>query len=157
MITRKHAMTDPAESSSGRPRITPAYCAGRKLYFHPQSAEEAQFIQERLFEMGFKWREGQTHPLYVDALAHGALFLENGVMFRSSSREASGTFCDIRQLDEKYLSPDQVFMMEQFNRMAAQIEALTQKVADLESALRPHGEIEKTKRPLPPPAKGKKP
>ena len=156
MITRKHAMTEHAANNNS-PKITREFCAGRKLCFHPQTEDEARFIQERLFELGFKWREGQTRPLYLDSLAAGTLYLENGVMFRSSAREVRGTLCDIKQLDEKYLSPDQAFMLEQFNKMAAQIETLTQRVAELEAALRPHGDVEKTKRPLTPPNRGSKP
>lgn len=157
MITRKRPMTDPAANNNSRPKITREYCAGHKLCFHPQSGDEARFIQERLFELGFKWRDGQTHALYLDNLPSGTLFVENSVMFRSTEREVSGILCDIKQLDEKYLSPDQAFMMAQFNKMAAQIEALTQKVTDLEAALRTHTEIDKPKRPLTPPHRGSKP
>lgn len=157
MITRKHPMTDPAAHYDSRPKITREYCAGRKLCFHPQTGDEAKFIQERLFELGFKWRDGQTDPLYLDSLPSGTLFAENGVMSRSTERDISGVPCHIKQLDEKYLTADQAFMMAQFNKMAAQIESLTQKVTDLEAALRTHTEIDKPKRPLTPPNRGSKP
>jgi hypothetical protein len=40
-------------------KITKEFCANRRLCFHPKTPDEARFIQEQLFKMGFGWRAAE--------------------------------------------------------------------------------------------------
>jgi hypothetical protein len=127
-------------------KITKEFCANRRLCFHPKTPDEARFIQEQLFKMGFGWRASGEKILYCDQLPKSTLYLENGSLFwnESGGRTTDGVLCDSAQFNHRYVAPppplppktiDDVFNL--VAEMQKEIDTLRQQVADLHKEVMP--------------------
>ena len=121
-------------------KITREFCKGRTLIFYPRTEEEAGFIQRRLFELGCGWCNDRAVVQNVkDCVSHG-IFLDAGKIYYDGGNTAAGRnalLCTSAQFDENYLPPEQVFIWEQFNQLAARIEEINKKVDAIYKELQP--------------------
>jgi hypothetical protein len=128
-------------------QITAEFCVGKALIFFPQSEEESEFIQRKIFALGYSWPNRKEN---VDLGVHGsfALVLTDYkrsrptllAIYRYEARhEKNVLLCTSDQFGEKYMSEYdfRASMTEKFNQMAERIEALTQTVAALQRELQP--------------------
>lgn len=137
-------------------KLTKEFCDSHDICFHPQSPDEARVIQEKLFKMGYKWRQGEQHPLYLEELAKGSIHVSGGILTCSmSERKTQGMVCTAQQLDESYISPDQKFMLDLFNKISARLDKIEERLDDLQAEMRP----KPMDKPTPPKnwSKGQKP
>ena len=121
-------------------KITREFCKGKTLIFYPQTQEEAAFIQRRIFALGFKWPSGSTEVgKLADCVSHGILLNAGSVLYHSpaSTNLDVGLLCTSAQFDENHLPPEQVFIREQFNKLAARIEEIAKDVAEIKKELQP--------------------
>lgn len=127
-------------------KITREFCERKLLVFFPRTLEEAQFIQRKIFEMGFQWGKGTydfengstTVQVSDHRLLEGLVLDEKGNLFAHPIKKhlQSGLLCDTAQFDEAYLTSQQK-MMEQFNKLSARIEEIAKSVARIEKELQP--------------------
>ena len=112
--------------------ITKEFCKGKTLIFFPQTEEEAAFIQRKIFAMGYRWVEdpGTSVRHISESVNTGMVLDEKGFLWFNPSAKslATGLLCTSDQFDEKYLSPDRTFMLEQFNKLSAKIDAVYEEL-----------------------------
>lgn len=118
-------------------KITKEFCKGKDLVFFPQTLEEAQFIQRKIFEMGFKWGKGEydfenrsvTIEFSSARLLEGLHLDKKGNLFAKPSNDGliSGLLCTSAQFDEKYLSPHEQLLAE-FNKLSAKVDAIYEEL-----------------------------
>jgi hypothetical protein len=59
---------------------------GERVAFHPQSAEEAQEMQYKLFNLGFEWISSGKKVSHLQDLSQGTLYAADGVLNFGSTR-----------------------------------------------------------------------
>ena len=111
-------------------KITKEFCDGKILIFYPKTGDEAEFIQHKLFEMGFAWKSGLTEIGNIASCVLNGMELDGGKIYTSPPRGDvdKGFLCTPAQFNGNYLSPEQTFILEQFNKLAARIEDISRKV-----------------------------
>jgi hypothetical protein len=129
------------------------------VVFHPSTPDEARSLQERLFNLGFKWKNGSTEVQSTELMAEGALVLRNGQIGWNRERIYEGilrTLEDLPTLEEERGRPEpfnvneDMTPREQFalmKKMAARILDLEVKVQELQKEVK-GDEIEAVKLPL---------
>lgn len=136
-----------------KPDITPEYCKGRRLIFHPKTPDEARFIQQEFFRMGIGWRSSGKKVLYCEELCATTLYVEDGALHyreKDPRRMVDGVVCDVSKLGH-YVPPktaDDVYQL--LLDMRAEITDLRQEIAQLRREVGPT-QIEKPKQSLPRP------
>jgi hypothetical protein len=131
---------------TNREILTREFCRDRRLIFFPKTEQEAEFIQRRLFGMGFKWPNGATEARCLDdCVAGGMILTSDGAIYHRPSRSDNGLLCTSAQFDENYLPPDMALLMEQFNQLSAQMKELAKSVAEIQKELQP----QKLDKPIP--------
>lgn len=119
-------------------KLTKEFCDTHDICFHPQSPDEARVIQEHLFKMGYKWRQGEQHPLYLEELANGSIHVSGGFLTCSTSgRSTQGIVCTVEQFDENYMPPEQKFIFDLFNKMSERLDKIEQRLDDIQADMRP--------------------
>jgi hypothetical protein len=120
-------------------KITRTLCDPQRLVFYPETGEEAKLIQRKLFAMGYGWSKSGAVIGNVDECVAKGMVLKNGKLYTEPSEESRriGLLCTGAQFDENYLSPDQEFMLQQFNKLSAKIETLEAKIEVLNEELHP--------------------
>lgn len=121
-------------------KITKEFCQGKVLLFYPRTAEESVFIQRKVFEMGYKWADNTVEITLVEkSLLTGMALDRAGRLWVSPNTEhrTTGWLCTSNQFNEDYLSPDQTFILEQFNKLAARLDRLETKIDAIYDELRP--------------------
>ena len=120
-------------------KITPESCKGKTLLFYPQTEEEAAFIQRRIFALGFKWSANRVEVQETAGCVQKGMVLEDTTLYfnPTSENREKGFLCTSAQFDENYLPPEQVFIREQFNKLAARIEEIAKDVAEIKKELQP--------------------
>jgi hypothetical protein len=111
---------------------------GKKLIFFPKTEDECRELQERLFELGFTWSNGNARAANVtQCVETGLVLMNNYIYFRSPGDAEKYTACSIDRVLPGYLPPDQKMMLEVFNRLSDKIDALSEKVDRLYEEIRP--------------------
>jgi hypothetical protein len=127
-------------------KITPEMVKARRLVFYPKSEAEAMVIQERLAKLGGVWSTGAATGAHLAACVEKGFVCEYGKFYFEPSKNGGGLLCSAAQLEEGYIppEPEKDFLLAQFNKMAAKIDALTaqvcglqEEVAGLKAELRP--------------------
>ncbi len=113
--------------------LTPEYCRRHRLIFYPKTMDEAIFIQERLSEFSIRWVSGEPVGNFARECVDKGMLVDNGALYYNPERKPGDVVCDSSQFDKKYIPPDRAFLLEQFNKMAEKIDALSSRVAELES------------------------
>jgi hypothetical protein len=128
-------------------KITRDFCRGKKLAFFPETRDEAVFIQKTVFSFGFKWRDGDTHVAEIENSVAKGIGLSDGTMhyFKDAPDLGGYLICRATQLDENYLPPEQMRLIEVFSRLMARIDGLEAKIDRISKEISPR-EIDK---PLP--------
>jgi hypothetical protein len=126
---------------ANKEKITREFCRGKTLLFFPTSTEEAAFIQRKLFDMGFKWCKefGTRISFEKDCVSSGMTLDEKGSLWTDSlpKHKEKGLVCTSSQFDKSYISPEDL-MLEQFNKLSARIDAISQKVDAIYDEVMPH-------------------
>jgi hypothetical protein len=123
--------------------ITRELCARNDLIFYPKTAEEAAYIQTRLFSLGCFWERGEaaSKVQYPDACAAKGLVSRRGELFTSPQLDKPYLLCTADQLGEKYVPPSQAFLFEQFNLLAERLDrrfdAIEKRLDGIEAQLAP--------------------
>lgn len=123
--------------------LTAEFCRNNRLIFRPQSGEEAVFIQERLAAFGIRWVNGDPVGTRAAECAAKGMFIDGGKLYYNPTSDAGCVICAAEQFDKNYLSSDKRFMLDQFNKLSAKIDALTEKVDRLYAEI--HPEVANTK------------
>lgn len=120
-------------------KLTREFCLNKTLIFYPGTVQEAIAVQKGLFNLGFIWADGVEDVQKAHECAETGIVLEDNKIYYhpSSETKRKGTVCSVQQLDSNYISPDQSFMLDLFNKMSARIDALTAEVAALKQQLEP--------------------
>ena len=135
--------------------ITAELCQSGRLVFYPKTEAEAIFIQKKLFERGCGWGNHGASVSYITECVNNGILVEKGRVYHTPDANSRNRLCDLSQFGEefdpgKYLPPDQSFMLDQFNklaaRLAARVEEIGQKVDHLHENMFP--QVEDTKRGL---------
>ena len=50
---------------NNKSKIDRNFCINKALIFYPKTVEEARFIQERIFHMGFSWADGSMNVKFL--------------------------------------------------------------------------------------------
>jgi hypothetical protein len=70
-------------------KITKELCENETLVFYPETAEEAAFIQNKLFEMGFKCgKSGDTRIQNLELCVEKGMVLKNGGLYANPTEES---------------------------------------------------------------------
>lgn len=117
--------------------LTAAFCLNNRLIFRPRSEEEALFIQERLSAFGIRWVNGDPVGTRVAECARHGMIVDEGKLFYNPRSEEGSILCTADQFGAEYIPPDKRFLMEQFNKLSAKIDVLTEKVDRLYAELHP--------------------
>jgi hypothetical protein len=119
-------------------KITALFCQGKTLVFYPKTEEDSIFIQNQLFAMGYQWNDSSRCITAVRESIDCGIYLKNNVIrYNTANASEGGLLCNSSQFAKNYTSPDRAFMLEMFNKMAAQITALSEEVASLRKDLQP--------------------
>jgi len=119
-------------------KITPDLLARHPLLFLPRTADEAIFIQEKLFGMGLDWNGRRDKKI-----GHVAEVLVNGIaVYKGNLYYIPGTginylLARAEQFDGAYLPPEHKFLREQFALVHARLDAMDAKIEALQDALLP--------------------
>ncbi len=115
-------------------RITKEFCQGRTILFYPATPGEAEFIQRKVFAMGFSWADKNMRNTigYGDACTRYGMTLIDGKLGLFPDKKASkiGLVCASNQFDEEY-RPDMELLKEQFAQFAARQEEMSRKLDEL--------------------------
>ena len=119
-------------------KITPEFCKGKTLLFYPQTEEEAAFIQRRIFALGFKWSANRVEVQETAGCVQKGMVLEDTTLYfnPTSENREKGFLCTSAQFDEVFVSFEQK-VLEQFNKLSARIEEITQRVDAIYKELQP--------------------
>ncbi|MEZ0261107.1 MAG: hypothetical protein ACAH80_08860 [Alphaproteobacteria bacterium] len=112
--------------------ITRALCHSARLVFSPKTEEEAIFIQERLFAMGCAWGDGRTNVSEVASCVAKGILVDHGKIYYNPNSDPKNILCRTDQLDSNYVPPDKAFLIEQFNKVHARLEAIEKRLKVLE-------------------------
>jgi hypothetical protein len=117
-------------------KLTKEFCASRRICFQPRNEAEAAFIQKFLFSIGCAWNQGQTEPLYLDALSRGTLVVDQGRLTYSEERKEDGLLCSAKQIDPEYIADDREFLMSLFNKLSDRLSVIETRLGAIEKELR---------------------
>ena len=114
-------------------KIDPSFFEGRRIVFVPKAVQEAIFIQESLFLLGFSWSfHGRNVVLLEECVSKGMLVNE-GRIYTNPVKHAENIYADIRDLPGYDPAAWQIISPQQ--KLQAQVEALTAEVAALKAAV----------------------
>jgi len=100
--------------------ITKEFCRGKTLIFYPKTAEEAEFIQSKIFEMGYHWGYARVAEVgHASTCIAAGMVLKNEKLYTDPNNESllNGILCTYDQF-EKYPT-ERELMLELFNQLAA--------------------------------------
>jgi len=110
----------------------------RLLVFYPKTQGEARNLLDRLMNKGFKRGDdaGQL-PLTLNGMCDKGVGVYNGRFFCAPEAEKInpplGTVaCALEHLDDTYLSPDQLFMFDLFNKMFERLDRIEKRLDDIQ-------------------------
>ncbi len=108
-------------------KITKELCQNNVLLFYPQTTDEAEFIQRKIFDLGFAWSYGSKVD-NLDECVSGGMVLDHGTLYYSPDNvsKEKGLLCTSSQLDENYIAPP---TLEQ------QVKALAEEVTVLHATI----------------------
>jgi hypothetical protein len=112
--------------------VTKALCHSARLVFRPKTEEEAIFIQERLFALGVAWGDGRTYVSEVAGCVANGMLVDHGKLYYNPPDDAKNIHCRADQLDSNYVPPDKAFLLEQFNKVHARLDAIEKRLDALE-------------------------
>lgn len=111
-------------------QLTKEFFKTRQIAFFPATAGEAIYIQQRLAEMGLRWKSGTAVVTECDDIIKRGLVLQNGKMFIGNADIRNEYIvCDVRALSPYIDMP--TLALEQ------RVAELEQQVAELTQALKP--------------------
>lgn len=90
-------------------KITKEFCKDKILIFAPQTTREAEFIQRKIFEMGYDWwSRKDNHVQYLEESVLWGMVLSDGELTWQVSRETPeiALLCTADQLDENWAVAD---------------------------------------------------
>lgn len=141
-------------------RMTVQQLRENLVIFHPETPEEAESLQRRLFGLGFLWKNGSDQVQSTTLLSEGTLVLRDGQMGWNKARVCTGILRTIEDLptpeEEKNrpkpftvnedMSPREQFAL--LRKMAARIQALEEEVYELRKEVK-GDQVEIVKLPIP--------
>src|ERR1700739_3177129 len=124
--------------SIGGRKVTRESAFGEKLIFFPKNDGEAGYLQKRLFEEGFIWKDGDRSICELEATQRRGLVLADGVMaIRALGDNSSYEACPISQLDASRVTAEPDRILELFAKIAERLDSLDRRVAAIETTLAP--------------------
>jgi hypothetical protein len=108
-------------------KITKELCAGKILIFCPKTEDEAIFINRQMGELGLL---KQTNPLKEPArcVTVGFVLKDSELHYFDAGLHHTGFVCTKDQFDKNYISPETAFIMEQFNKLSAKVDAIYEEL-----------------------------
>lgn len=134
----------------------------RLLVFTPKTQVEARSLLDKLINKGFKRDDSAgLGPLTLNSMCDKGVGAYNGRFFCAPDerkiKPPLGTLaCTAAQLDDTFLSPDQLFMLDLFNKMAERLDRIEKRLNDIQQDMRP-GNVEKPQLRNPSGLGGRKP
>lgn len=118
-------------------KITPELLRRSQLVFYPRTAEETIFIQQRLLDMGAVWADGVAKVSHVADSVNTGLIVQQGKILYNPGKDPAYRLATIEQFDGEYLTPEQKFLKEQFDKVHARLDEMDRKIGELQAALLP--------------------
>ena len=110
-------------------KLAPEFCRNNNVIFYPKNKSEARSLQKALFEMGFAWSSGGQVVQCIDECIRNGLVIQNGnIYYKGSNDNAYYILCAVEQLDGNYITPERKFLLEQFGKINARLDALEEKI-----------------------------
>ena len=110
----------------------------RLLIFTPKTQGEARSLLDKLINKGFKRDDAAGQgPLTLNSMCDRGVGVYNGRFFcapdEKKIKPALGTLaCAADHLDDSYLSPDQLFMLDMFNKIADRLDRIEKRLDDMQ-------------------------
>lgn len=110
----------------------------RLLIFTPQTQGEARSLLDKLINKGFKRDDAAGQgPLTLNSMCDKSVGVYNGRFFCAPDAKKInpplGTVaCSVEHLDDTYLSPDQMFMLDMFNKIAERLDRIEKRLDDIQ-------------------------
>src|SRR5438309_1843128 len=101
-------------------KITKEFCKEKRLVFNPKTVQEAELIQQQIFQMGYSWGNPQLVGVTnTTECISRSMLLDDGKLYTASRSYLNETdlLCTSDQFADKYRS-DRELMLEIFNRLA---------------------------------------
>jgi len=120
----------------------------RLLVFSPKTQSEARNLLDKLIRKGFKRDDAPSRePLTLNGMCDKGLGVYNGRFFcapdEKKIKPPLGTLaCMAEHLDDTFLTPDQLFMLDLFNKMAERLDHIEKRLDDIRQDMGP-GNVEK--------------
>jgi len=90
--------------------ITGDFCRNTKerILFHPESAEEAQFVADQLRRLGFQYYQ-QAYAQQMDMAVSGSIYLDTDkTIMVSNARRDDGILCSPDQFEQFFIADNQM-------------------------------------------------
>jgi len=122
-------------------KITKEFCCNRSLIFFPETKEEAAYIQEKLFAMGYAWESGRKTASFIDGCLQHGVILKNEIIYHGPDSNMSRYFvCKSSQLPggQKFMPPvEQESLREEFNELSKLVREMSKKVDEMYGEVMP--------------------
>jgi hypothetical protein len=116
----------------------------RLLVFSPRTPSEARGLLDKLVNKGFKRDDtvGQG-PLTLNGMCDKGVGVYNGRFFCAPDEKKinpplGAVACAPEHLDDAYLSPDQLFMLDLFNKISERLDRIEKRLDDVQQEMGPH-------------------
>ena len=119
-------------------KITPALIRSSRLVFQPGTADESTYIQQQLFALGAIWASdfGQKVSKVPESVSSG-LLVDHGTIYFGTDSNVENRLATLAQFEGGYLTPEQKFLKEQFDKVHARLDAMDKKIEALQDAVLP--------------------
>ena len=110
----------------------------RLLVFSPKTQAEARSLLDKLINKGFKRDDSAGQgPLTLNSMCEKGVGVYNGRFFCAPDDKKLypklGTVaCEIEHLDDAYLSPEQLFMLDLFNKISERLDRIEKRLDDIQ-------------------------
>jgi len=118
--------------------LTKEFCDNNILLFYPKTPEEAEFIQYKIFEMGYAWggSEGTRICNLEECVSKGMVLKHGGLYYNpDANSKNSGIVCTSEQFDKNYRPP--LTLEQQIKELAAEVTALHATINAIYEAVSP--------------------
>lgn len=123
-------------------KITPESAQGKFLFFRPRSLEESARTMLALKKAGFKMRMNAHTPVTPENGREKNIGVIDGEFFcdpnESYNKAPRGNWsCTIDQIDENYVTPEQRFVLELFNKLSDRLDRIERRLDEIQEQVSP--------------------
>ena len=122
--------------------LTFDFCHSHRLVFHPRTVTEAMVIQQRLANFGIRWTNNDPVGSKLQECVDKGMAVDGGKLFYNPTQNPENLLCSVDQFDKDYVPEGQRFILEQFNKLAARLDGIVDRLERLEEKVDAlHGEM----------------